>query len=227
MKSTLIVSFLLAASSVSYGTTITWSNNLYPTATTTVDLGVTTKSFLDNSGAFNLFATSLDITNMPNNAGLGTVFTPVYTKTVDLGYKNEGPLVEYGLGIMTESDAEIRWGYALQLNLSSVPFSSASLTVDSLDAWTNEGFRLWGSTTAGGPMTLLAQSTYSTGGNPQTVTFGNTYSFFELTSDTPNCGTDSVLLRSVAVNTVPEPATLVMMGAGLLGVGWLRLRMRS
>jgi len=227
MKHAILLSFLLAASSVSYGTTITWSNNLHPAGTATVDLGVTSKSFLDNSGGFSLFATSLDITNMPNNAGVGTVFTPTYTQTVDLGYKNEGPLVEYGLGIMTASDAEIRWGYALQINLSSVPFSSASLTVDSLDAWTNEGFRVWGSTTAGGPMTLLAQSTFSTGGNPQTVTFGNTYTFLELTSDTPNCGIDSVLLRSAAVNTVPEPATLAFMGLGLAGVGWLRLRNRS
>jgi hypothetical protein len=76
-------------------------------------------------------------------------------------------------------------------------------------------------------MTLLVQSNFSTCGFVQTQTFGNTYKFSELASDTPHNGTDSVVLRSVVANTVPEPATLGIVGLGLLGAGLRRLRQRT
>jgi MYXO-CTERM domain-containing protein len=78
-------------------------------------------------------------------------------------------------------------------------------------------------------MTLLADSTFATGGFVQTQTFDNTYKFFEVTSDTPHNGLSSLVLRNVTANTssVPEPATLGIAGLGLLAAGLLGRRKRA
>jgi hypothetical protein len=226
MKGLLVFSLLLIAGSSAFASTITWATNMFPAAPGVVDLGATSKLIADDTHSFNLFANSLNITNMPDVAVLGASINPTYTTTVDLGGENDGAGLEHGLGIRTSTDAEMRNGYALQINLSGFAYTSVSLTIDSIDP-PNEGFRIWGTSTTK-PMVLLAQSSYSTGGFVQTETFDNTYSIFEITSDTPHNGIDSVVLRSVSINTIPEPTTLVMMGLGLALVtllarrGWYR-----
>lgn len=230
MKKLFGISILLMAGSSAYAATITWANHMFPAAPGVVDLGVTSTLIKDDTNTFNLPVTSLNITNMADITPIGTMLIPVYTTTGNLGMKNDGPGQEHGLGVMNNPpEAEIRLGYALQIDLSAFLYTTAMLTVDSIDA-PGEGYRIWGSTTANGPMTLLVQSTNATGGFVQTKTFDSTYKFFELTSDTPHNGVDSIVMRSVVINStesVPEPATLGMMGLGLVGAGLLRLRKKS
>jgi hypothetical protein len=227
MKKLLWSSLLFIAGSSCYAATITWANNMFPAAPGVVDLGVTSKNILDDTNTFNLPVNSLDITNMADVTPIGTMLTPSYIAPNTLGYKNDGPGLEHGLGITNSvGDAEIRNGLALQIDLTNFLLGTVSLTIDSIDPAT-EGYRIWGSTTVGGQMTLLVDSTFATGGMVQTKTFDNTYKFFEITSDTPHNGIASVVLRSVTASSVPEPATLGIVGLGLLGVGLLRFRKRA
>jgi hypothetical protein len=237
MKKLFVFSLLLLAGR-SYGGTISWANNMYPATVDPsgngTDLGVTSKTIADdtNTPADNITATSLNITNLSASSTIGFSFTPTLGTTVDLGWKNQGaPALEHGLGIMDAADGEIRNTYALQINFSSISFLTMALTVDSIDDGTsgNEGYRIWGSTTANGPMTLLAEGLGSSGFVQTVAGLPNTYSYFDLTSNTPGDPISSLILRSAAATTssVPEPATLAMMGLGLVAVGYMRLRKRG
>jgi hypothetical protein len=228
MKTLLTLSLVLMAGTGCYASTISWANNMFPASPGVVDLGVVSKSILDDTNTFNLPVRSLDIPNLPDIAAVGFTFQPTFTEPNTLGYKNDGPGLEHGLGITNSvGDAEIRNDLALQIDLSNLLLGTVSLTVDSIDA--GEGYRIWGSTTLTGPMTLLVDSTFATGGMVQTQTFDNTYKFFDVTSDTPHNGLSSLVLRSVTANTgsVPEPATLGIAGVGLLAAGLLRRRKRA
>ena len=227
MKKLFAISILLMAGSSAYAATISWANNM-SSAGGVVDLGVTSILIKDDTNVFNLPVNSLNITNMNDITPIGTMLSPMYTTPNHLSVKNDGPGAEHGMGILnTIQDGEIRLGFALQIDLSAYLFSSVMFTVDSIDG-PSEGYRIWGSTTAGGPMTLLAQSNFTTGGFVQTQSFDSTYKFFELTSDTPHAATDSIVMRSVVISSaVPEPATLGMMGLGLVGAGLLRFRKKS
>jgi hypothetical protein len=228
MRKLLAISILLMAASGAYATTITWANNMFSPVPGAFDLGVKSTNIKDDTNTFNLPVTALNITNMADITPIGTMLIPVYGAQGNLGWKNDGPGREHGLGTMNNPpDAEIRLGFALQIDLSAFLFSNVALTIDSIDP-PHEGYRIWGSNTANGPMTLLVESNYTTGGFQQTKSFDNTYKFFELTSDTPHDGVDSVIMRSVVINSaVPEPATLGMMGLGLVGAGLLRFRKKS
>lgn len=227
MKKLFAISILLMAGSGAYASTISWANNM-ASAGGVVDLGVTSTLIKDDTNVFNLPVNSLNITNMADITPIGAMLTPVYTTPNHLSVKNDGPGAEHGMGILnTIQDGEVRLGFTLQIDLSAYLFSNVMITVDSIDP-PSEGYRIWGSTTAGGPMTLLAQSNFSTGGFVQTKSFDGTYKFFELTSDTPHDAVDSIVMRSVVISSgVPEPATLGMMGLGLVGAGLLRFRKKS
>jgi hypothetical protein len=214
---------LAFAAASSYGSTIFWANNLAPTTLTLTNLGTLSHSFLDDTNTFSLNATSLDITNMPLSATVGTTtVNPTFTTSANLGYKREAD--EWGLGIMTNTDAEIRLGYALQIDLSAYSMSGVGFTIDSLDS--NEGFRIWGSTTANGQMTLLATGNGSAGFTQTLSLNPGAYKFYDITSNTPNNSVSSLVLRSVSASSstpssVPEPASLSAMGLGLAIMGGL------
>jgi hypothetical protein len=148
-ETVMFVSLLFVAGSSCYAATITWANNMFPTAPGVVDLGVTSKNILDDTNTVNLPVNSVDITNMADITPIGTMLTPTYIAPNTLGYKN-GPGAERGLGITNSGgDAEIRNGIALQIDLSAFLLGTVSLTIDSIDG-PREGYRIWGSTTAGG-----------------------------------------------------------------------------
>jgi hypothetical protein len=227
MKKLFAISILLVAGSSAYAATISWMNNM-SSAGGVVDLGVTSTLIKDDTNTFTLPVNSLNITNMADITPIGAMLTPVYTTPNHLSVKNDGPGAEHGMGILnTIQDGEIRLGYTLQIDLSAYLFNSVMITVDSIDP-PKEGYRIWGSTTANGAMTLLATSNFTTGGFVQTQTLDGGYKFFELTSDTPHDATSSIVMRSVVISSgVPEPATLGMMGLGLVGAGLLRFRKKS
>src|ERR1700730_1570157 len=131
MKKLFAISILLMAGSSAYATTITWANNMFPAAPGVVDLGVTMTNIKDDTNTFNLPVKSLNITNMPDIASIGFMLVPTYAEmTGNLGMKNDGPGLEHGLGIMNNPpEAEIRLGYALQIDLSAFLYNSTSLTI--------------------------------------------------------------------------------------------------
>ncbi len=221
--------FLTCMLGSALATPITWSNSFFPTAFSSgTDLGFTSHNFTSDAGGVLLPVTSLTLNNMPVAGVVGTTtYTQQLGTALDLGWQNLGaPGAEHGLGIWDAiHDAEIRKSSALQINLSGITFTNVAFTLDSINSGNTtagEGYRIWGSATAGGVMTLIAQSTFSTGGFVQTKTFNNTYKFFEITSNTPTDGLSSVVLRSVATDAVPEPSTYAMLGMGMLALGIAR-----
>jgi hypothetical protein len=226
LKKLLCSSLLLVAGGSCYAATITWANNMFPPSPGIVNLGVTSKNILDDTNTFNLPVNSLTVTNMPDIAAIGLMLSPSYTAPNTLGYQNDPEGTEPGVGVYNGSDPELRLGYTLQIDLSGFLFNTVSFTIDSIDG-PDQGYRIWGSTTAGGTMTLLAQSNFTTGGFVQTQTLDNTYKFFEVTSHMPHNDIDSVVLKSVMISSVPEPATVGIVGIGLLAAGLLGRRRRT
>jgi hypothetical protein len=225
----LSVSLAFVAGS-SFASTILWESNLAPTVVGRNDLGPGPQNFKDDSNNFNLVATGLSITNMPTSISLGSMITPTFgTPSPDLADKLDSD-GEHGLGVFdVYQDGEIRLSSALQIDLSALSFSGVSLTIDSIDVFDgiNEGFRIWG--VNGGKLTLLFQGN-AANGFVQTVSFNPaTFKVFDITSDTPNNSISSVVLRSVEINSTatPEPATMAMMGLGLIAAGAFRFRKKA
>ena len=149
--------------------------------------------------------------------GKGDTITPT-----DLYGKQSGP-DENGLGINFDpgKDHEISAQTFVQLDISGLSSSTIGLDIGSVQA--REGFAVYGSNTLGSLGTWIS----SGGHNMDGVLFTNNYAGYQFLDITAT--NNNVVLGALTATTspTPEPATLGMLGGGLLLVGGMRLRKRG
>jgi hypothetical protein len=183
----------------------------------TADLGSNSATFFSSPGGIALTATAYELTTAgwtDNNSAI--------LANHDLAEK-EGTN-ENGLGLYGTSSNEIVNPYFIQLDLASllalnpnpdITLSFSSVTGSGQGA--SEGWRVSLADTAGNSGTTLAT------GNAGTYSFVDTSRYVNISSIT-NDTTSTILLGSVSAPT-PEPASMLLLGAGLLGVGSVRRKL--
>lgn len=143
------------------------------------------------------------------------------TTPTDLYGKQSGP-DESGLGINYDpgKDHEISPQTFVQLDISGLSSSTIGLEIGSVQA--GEGFAVYGSNTLGGLGTWISSGGHKLDG----VLFTNNYAGYQFLDITAT--RNNVVLGELTTSTspTPEPATLGMLGGGLLLLGGMRLRKR-
>ena len=183
-------------------------------------------SFLFASQTGNLGPTHTYSTGAPPLSviavGFGGVGSVGGVHTINLYRKSAGP-GERGLGLVNDpsADHEITFGSFIQLDVQGLFGKIASMSAKfAFDSTTgSEAYAVYGSNTAGALGTLL------TSGKDETMhalpEFG-AYRYYDFGSYKVK---GNVLLSEIsAYQTVPEPTTMALVGAGLVCLGLIRRR---
>lgn len=159
------------------------------------------------------------------------------TATDLYGKYTAGDPIETGLGIATPTPLlspnsfEIGTGNFIQFDVSSLlsGFTGGSFTIGSLQ--TGESFMLCGSNSLGtlgtGPDCTAAIFESGSGTSVNTVSLMNwgSFDFYSIAGVAGDVLIDNLTLTPV--NPVPEPISMLLLGSGLLGLGFLRRRFGS
>ncbi len=182
-----------------------------------VSIGSLTVSAFDVSKTTGQWTSNVILNNraqMPDDLGLGVCSNPANCPTLGNGDINEidnnGSVFEV---------IRLNFGSAVTVN---------SLRISSLDA--GDGYAIFGSNLA--QPNLLQLTPLAQGTSGSSVSLGSTFQYFFAAPK--NRGVydtgSNYLLQGVDfnpalhVNSVPEPSTLTLLGAGLIGIGLLRRR---
>ena len=197
---------LLAVGAAPSANAITWDFSNFGAG----DLGSYTKTFTAGGQSITAYGSTLALAH------------------VDLWYKNDGSSEE-GLGLANDPQHEIIAGNFISLLMPTSFARTYDLTLDSLQSppSSNPGetaniYECSSATNTG--CKLLASLTGPPVEKDVFVTLGAGFNYLEVT-DAAGGGGANVLLE--AISSVPEPATLSLLGLGLAGVGFVRRKRTS
>jgi hypothetical protein len=199
-------------------TTFTWNFSQPPG-----DVGPT-HTYTSTPGSITIDASGWSTSTAFTSGSSYTLNSPIAT---DLFGKNAG-LGETGLGLAKFSDVEIVPATLVQLdllNLQTANLTNLTMTIGSVQ--TGEAFAVFDSDTSaanGAVGTLLKEGV---GGNTQTFTIlgpvSNLDRFVWITAISGNV----LLDNGLSATSVPEPATLLMVGLGLVGLAGIRRKFKN
>jgi hypothetical protein len=200
-------------------TTFTW-NFSSPSG----DVGPT-QTYTSTPGSITIDASGWSTSSAFTSGTSWQLSSPVAT---DLFGKNAG-LGETGLGLASFADTEIVPATLVQLdllNLQSANLKNLTMTIGSLQ--TGEAFAVFNSDTAAANLATGTLLQEGTGGGTLTFTIpgliSNLDRYVWITAISGNVLLDDGLS---ATTSVPEPATLLMIGLGLVGLAGIRRKIKN